>query len=147
VDIRKLDHSALVVSDVERSRWFYGTVLGLEEIPRPQNFTFGGAWFRGANFELHLILASDTTAPAGFGEAGPAAARGLAHHLGFEVTDLAATEAHLRQHGISIVGGPIPRGDGPIQLYINDPDGNFIEFFAYDEHSTLPVVERGAIIA
>lgn len=145
MQIKKLDHVALVVRDLARARWFYGTVLGLEEIPRPTTFTFGGCWFRGEGVELHLILAGDTTAPAGFGDAGPAVTRGLAHHLGFEVDDLAATEAHLRQHGVTITGGPIPRGDGPIQLYVLDPDGNFMEFFQWDADVSLPLEERGAI--
>lgn len=145
VQIKKLDHSALVVSDIDRARRFYGVVLGLPEVPRPRNFTFGGCWFRGTGFELHLILDRDTTAPAGFGDAGAAATRGLAHHLGFEVDDLAATEAHLRKHGANIIGGPLPRGDGAIQLYVLDPDGNFLEFFAWDARSTLPVEERAAM--
>jgi catechol 2,3-dioxygenase-like lactoylglutathione lyase family enzyme len=142
VQIKKLDHSALVVSNLERARWFYGSVLGLEEVSRPSNFTFGGCWFRGSGFELHLILAGDTTALAGFGELGIGATRGLAHHLGFEVNDLAATEAHLRSHNANIIGGPLPRGDGAIQLYVLDPDGNFLEFFVWDKTSTLAVEER-----
>ncbi len=46
MEIRRLDHVALLVKDVERSRRFYGQVLGMEEVPRPSNFTFPGAWFR-----------------------------------------------------------------------------------------------------
>lgn len=147
MEIRKLDHSALVVRDLDRARRFYGEVLGLHEIPRPRSFTFRGCWFRGAGFELHLILEADTTAPAGFADPGPAAARGLAHHLAFEVDDLAAAEAHLRAHGVTIVGGPLPRGDGPLQLYVNDPDGNFIEFFTWTADESIPVEERSAIPA
>lgn len=145
MQIKKLDHSALVVSDLERARWFYGAVLGLQEVPRPPSFTFGGCWFRGAGFELHLILERDTTAPAGFGDGGVGATRGLAHHLGFEVSDLQATEAHLRSHGVNIIGGPLSRSDGAIQLYVLDPDGNFLEFFVWDKDSTLPVEERAAM--
>ena len=63
VKIKKVDHSALVVSDMERTRWFYGDVLGFSEFPRPDNFTVGGCWFRGAGFELHFIAAADTTTP------------------------------------------------------------------------------------
>jgi catechol 2,3-dioxygenase-like lactoylglutathione lyase family enzyme len=145
VEITRLDHSALVVSDLERARRFYGGVLGLTEVPRPSSFTFGGCWFRGNGFELHLILAADTTAPPGFGELGKGATRGLAHHLGFEVPDLAAVEAHLRANDVTILGGPLPRSDGAVQLYVLDPDGNFLEFFQWDEASTLPVEERSAI--
>lgn len=145
MEISRLDHSALVVRDLARAREFYGAVLGLTEVPRPQSFTFGGCWFRGNGFELHLILAADTTAPAGFGELGAGASRGLAHHLGFEVPDLTATEAHLRAHNVRIVGGPLPRSDGAVQLYVLDPDDNFLEFFAWEPDSPLPIEERGAV--
>lgn len=144
MEIRKLDHSALVVRDLAAARRFYGEILGLEEIPRPSSFKFGGCWFRGPGFELHMILASDTTAPAGFADPGPAASYGLAHHLAFEVADLAAAEAHLRASGVAIVGGPLPRGDGPVQLYVNDPDGNFLELFSWSADPALPAVERPA---
>ena len=46
MEIRRLDHAALLVKDVERSRRFYGQVPGMEEVPRPGNFPFPGAWFR-----------------------------------------------------------------------------------------------------
>ena len=42
----RIQHVGLVVSDLERSRRFYRDALGLEEVPRPPNFTFAGAWFR-----------------------------------------------------------------------------------------------------
>jgi catechol 2,3-dioxygenase-like lactoylglutathione lyase family enzyme len=145
MQITKLDHSALVVRDLERARAFYGGVLGLVEIARPQSFTFGGAWFRGQGFELHLILEADTTAPAGFAEAGAGAARGLAHHLGFEVDDLAAAETRLRAHSVTIIGGPLPRGDGVLQLYVLDPDGNMLEFFQWFDADALPTIERSAV--
>ncbi len=130
--IKKLDHSALVVRDLRRACWFYGDVLGLPEIPRPKSFLFRGAWFRGAGFELHLIHADETTAPVGFGELGEGALTGLAHHLAFEVEDLDVTLEHLRGNGIEILSGPIPRGDGVLQAYCFDPDGNFLEFFSRD---------------
>lgn len=145
VHLKKLDHSALVVRDLERSSWFYGEVLGLEEVPRPRTFTFGGRWFRGSGYELHLIVARDTTAPAGFAEPGEGARLGLAHHLAFEVDDLDAMMAHLRAHGVAIVGGPMSRGDGVTQLYVNDPDGHLLEFFVWDRHATLLAEERPAL--
>jgi len=55
MEIRRLDHAAFLVKDVERSRRFYGQVLGMEEVPRPSNFTFPGAWFRKGRAEIHLI--------------------------------------------------------------------------------------------
>ena len=59
MEIRGLDHAALLVKDVERSRRFYGEVLSMEEVPRPSNFTFPGAWFRKGRAEIHLIGESE----------------------------------------------------------------------------------------
>ena len=145
MEIKAFDHSALICADLERTRWFYGAVLGLEEIPRPPTFRFGGCWFRGQGFELHIILARDTTTQAGFGDAGVGAKTGLAPHLGFEVADLPAVEAHLRAHNVPIFAGPMERGDGVAQLYVNDPDGNLLEFFARGFNPDLPELERAAV--
>ena len=143
--IKTLQHSGLVVRDLERSRWFYGTVLGMEEKPRPANFKFGGAWFQCGDSQVHLIVASDTTAPAGFVDAGPAKNTGLATHLAYEVDDLAAVKVLLEQHGITILGGPMLRGDGVKQMYFQDPDGYLLECFQWTHNETRQAEERTAI--
>jgi glyoxylase I family protein len=134
MQIRSLDHGALIVADVERSRLFYRTVMGMEEVPRPSTFTFPGAWFRSGSAELHLI---------GEAEAGRAALlqpayyerelrRGYLPHLAFEVPDIDAAMRHLEAVEAPLVGGPQQRGDGVTQLYIRDPDGYVLEIFARD---------------
>ena len=40
-----LNHVALHVSDLDASRKFYGELLGLEKIKRP-DFNFPGEWYR-----------------------------------------------------------------------------------------------------
>lgn len=135
VRVKALQHCSLVVRDLERSRRFYGEVLQLEEVPRPSAFTFRGAWFRRGGTEVHLILAEDTTASPGFPEGGPAKRTGLATHLAFEVEDLDGAWVALRRADIPILGGPMPRGDGVMQLYIEDPDGYLIELFERCEDS------------
>ncbi len=133
MQLRKMDHTALIVQDLERARHFYGEVLGLQEVPRPSTFTFGGAWFQGPDFQIHLILARDTSAPAGFAGADEKDVRiGRAHHIAFEVDDIENAMADLPARGIEIAGGPQQRGDGVTQFYIFDPDGNFLEIFAWD---------------
>ena len=136
MEIRSLDHAALLVRDVERSRHFYGQVLGLEEIPRPSNFNFPGAWFLKGRAEIHLI-----------GEAEPGRvdhlyagtytpdelSRGYDTHLAFEVDDLEEAQRYLKAHDVTIVGGPRPRGDGVMQLYIRDPDGYIVELFVWQK--------------
>jgi len=50
----RVNHIALIVSDVGRSTEFYSKILGLPQINRP-NFDRHGAWFTWGNVELHLI--------------------------------------------------------------------------------------------
>ncbi len=134
MEICSLDHAALLVRDLERSRQFYSQVLGMEEVPRPSNFDFPGAWFRKNSAELHLI---GETEPGSFEHIYPGTytlaelARGHATHLAFEVDDLEDAQRHLQTLGVEIVGGPRPRGDGVTQLYICDPDGYIVELFTW----------------
>ena len=125
----RIQHVGLVVSDLDRSRRFYSDALGLEEVPRPPNFTFDGAWFRFGEHELHLLTEAHTTGGAGQPDAGAGAERGLTHHLAFEVDDLAAACARLAEAGVPLTGGPMPRGDGVTQVFFLDPDGYVLEYF------------------
>ena len=126
----RIQHVGLVVSDLERSRRFYRDALGLEEVPRPTNFTFDGAWFRFGEHELHLLTEAHTTGGAGQPDGGGAGAeRGLTHHLAFEVGDLAEARARLAEAGVELSGGPMPRGDGVTQMFFVDPDGYVLEYF------------------
>ena len=52
--IHEPDHFALYVRDLEASVHFYGGVLGLPPLPRP-DFPFLGAWFALGTQQLHLI--------------------------------------------------------------------------------------------
>src|SRR5687767_14449036 len=96
----RLQHVGLVVSDLERSRRFYAEALGLEEVPRPPNFAFDGAWFRHGEDELHLLAEADATGGAGQVDTGAGAAYGMTHHLAFEVDDLDAACARLAEAGV-----------------------------------------------
>jgi glyoxylase I family protein len=140
-----IQHSALVVSDLERSRRFYGGAIGMEELERPQTFTFRGAWFRAGSEELHLILAEDTTSPAGWKEPGKSALTGLAAHVALEVDDLAAARARLDGNGIGLFTGPLERGDGIVQVYVRDPDGHLIELFERTGDDQSGAAERAPV--
>lgn len=133
MSIRSLNHAALLVSDVERSRQFYVRVLELEEAQRPHTFDFPGAWLRRGSIELHLIGEAEAgrTAQAQPGYRSDEYARGYGSHLAFEVDDLDEMIRHLHAQNIEIVGGPRDRGDGVQQIYICDPDGYMIELFVF----------------
>jgi catechol 2,3-dioxygenase-like lactoylglutathione lyase family enzyme len=143
----RLQHCGLLISDLERSRSFYGGALGLEEIPRPPNFTFAGAWFRLDDTELHLLVERDTTGRAGAFEPGPALAAGLATHLAVEVEGLERWLERLREHGIPVASGPMPRGDGVVQIFVRDPDGYVVELFERTGEDQSDAPERAPIRA
>jgi catechol 2,3-dioxygenase-like lactoylglutathione lyase family enzyme len=136
VEIRRLDHAALLVKDVEQSRRFYGQVLGMEEVPRPSNFTFPGNWFRKGHAEIHLIGEAE---PGRAGQVQPGGYRpdelsvGYGAHIAFEVADLEEARRHLQAHHVAVVGGPRPRGDGVLQMYVCDPDGYIVELFVWEK--------------
>ncbi|RAQ94342.1 VOC family protein [Thermogemmatispora tikiterensis] len=133
MDIRRADHVALLVKEVDRSRQFYSQVLGLQEIPRPPSFDFPGAWLTRGDFQIHLIgeEVAGRALETHPGYLPKELALGRVTHLAFEVIDLEGARQHLQALGVPIVGGPRPRGDGVMQLYICDPDGHVIELFAW----------------
>ncbi len=141
----RLQHCGLVVADLERSRRFYGEALGLEEVPRPANFTFAGAWFRFGDTEIHLLAEADTTGRAGASDPGPSAAFGLVSHIALEVDDLAAACARLEENGVALIGGPMPRGDGFVQVFFRDPDGYVLELFQRTDEDQSDAPERAPV--
>ena len=127
----RIQHVGLVVSDLGRSRRFYTHALGLEEVPRPANFAFDGAWFRFGGTELHLLSDAHATGGAGQPDPGSGAERGMTHHLAFAVDDLDAACARLAENGVALAGGPMPCGDGYVQVFFLDPDGHVLELFQH----------------
>ena len=136
----RLQHCGLIVADLARSRRFYGEALGLEEVPRPHNFVFEGAWFQAGNDQLHLLAESETTGRAGGSDPGRSASVGLANHVALEVDDVRAYVDRLADHGVELIGGPMPRGDGYDQVFLLDPDGYVVELFEHtgEDQSDAP---------
>ena len=113
----QLNHVALQVEDIEKSRAFYAGVMQLEEIPRPA-FSLPGAWYRlGADQELHLIGERP-------GPVTGAASRG--DHWALMVDDIDAWEAYFQEIGVEYTPRRT-RPDGAYQIYVFDPDGHCLE--------------------
>jgi glyoxylase I family protein len=136
----RIQHVGLVVADLDRSRRFYAEALGLDEVARPPNFAFDGAWFRFGGTEIHLLSDAHATGGAGQHDPGAGVERGMTHHLAFEVDDLEATCARLAENSVALEGGPMPRGDGYVQVFFRDPDGHVLELFQFtgEDQSEAP---------
>jgi catechol 2,3-dioxygenase-like lactoylglutathione lyase family enzyme len=116
LDIVKIDHCSVIITDVERSRRFYRDILGLTEINRPRTFDFMVVWFDLGDHHLHLLLKdkADTLSP---------------RHFALRVRDAAAARTYFREHGIATQETtPIPGAD---RFFIADPDGNRIEIIQW----------------
>ena len=96
------------------ARAFYGELVGLDELPKPEPLAArGGCWFRAGAQELHVGV-EDPFAPA------------RKAHPGLVVTDLGALASRLRGEGIDVAyDETIP---GTERFYAADPFGNRLEF-------------------
>lgn len=60
-----IDHIQLAApaGSEEQARYFYGTLLGMEEIPKPENLRArGGCWFRCGLQEVHIGIQTNFVA-------------------------------------------------------------------------------------
>ncbi|HEV2237467.1 MAG TPA: methyltransferase domain-containing protein [Ktedonobacterales bacterium] len=117
VRVLRLDHVQVAIPEDEaasaRARWFYGGVLGLAELPKPQSLAGrGGMWYRCGDRQLHVGLDPD------FHPATKA-------HLALVVSDLDGIVARLERAGLPVVRDvELP---GVRRRYTADPAGNRLE--------------------
>ncbi|NTS42281.1 VOC family protein [Flavisolibacter sp. BT320] len=118
----RINHIALSVAELERSRVFYQEVIGLDTIPEP--FHDGRhVWFAvGDAAHLHLIQ-----------NPPPIEIPSKNTHLCFSVADIKAFVATLQKRKIAFEDWPgksgaiTTRTDGIHQVYLKDPDGYWVE--------------------
>lgn len=124
-----MHHVCLVVSDIDATRDFYVNVLGFEEIHRPTDFVFHGAYFHNGNVEVHVVRETEPGRLARHapGWDGEELRTGLCHHFAVMVDSFEPFLAAMRERGLERVGGPRVRDDYVEQIYIADPDGHVIE--------------------
>jgi glyoxylase I family protein len=129
-------HVAVTVTDIERAKRFYGEVLGLREIPRP-DFDFGGAWYELGDRQIHLIVHDGTRTLR-----GTRAIDLKDSHFALRIRDYGEALEHLRAHGVEVL--PHPQNKTPWkQIYVTDPDGNVIELNVDRINSQLPTSNNG----
>ncbi len=118
LEITQIDHVSVLITNLEKSRYFYREVLGLKEIAKPKTFDFSVLWFDLGNQQLHLLLKPqpDTVSP---------------RHFALRVKDVPAARLYFRERGIPTEETtPIPRCD---RFFIADPDRNRIEIIQWLE--------------
>ena len=118
----QLDHLAIHVRDLQISTEFYQNLLGLQTCPEP--FQDGlHTWVRvGVHQQLHLI-----------GGAQKSTGEDMQVHMAFRVRSVDEFVSRLRDLRVTYVNqkgeaGQIAiRPDGVKQVYLQDPDGYWIE--------------------
>jgi catechol 2,3-dioxygenase-like lactoylglutathione lyase family enzyme len=131
-----LNHFSIRTIDIDATRVFYETVLGLTVGPRPP-FPFPGLWmYNGdhasvSNAMVHVI-GIDKNDPEGLkqylGDRDVSSLHGTGalDHIALTATGLAAMEAHLKGLGVPYRQRSVPVL-GLHQLFLDDPSGVVIE--------------------
>src|SRR5216684_7300294 len=95
-----------VPSELEAAtKEFYGSVLGLQQVPKPAASRQSGAWYQIGATQLHLSVGDETDNASG------------SRHVCFVVDDLDATEKRFRAAGVEIISDarPVP---GSLRFYV-----------------------------
>ena len=119
---RSLHHTSFAVRDLEKSRAFYGGVLGLQEIERPDFGRIQGVWYGVGNAQVHLIVRPerfDVGSP-------PKDLTPIANHVAFGIEDYARVRDALKARSVELLETGPEQG----QMWVRDPDGNVIELIA-----------------
>jgi catechol 2,3-dioxygenase len=124
MEVKELGHIVLYVRDLERSRRFYGEVLGWNEVARlgQQGAVFSSG---RTHHELLLLEVGANATPI------PPAPRVGMYHFGLKIGE---TDEELRAALDELVAAEatiIGSADHTVthSLYIEDPDGNEIELY------------------
>ena len=110
------DHVQLAMppDEEERARAFYVGVLGMTEIPKPEELRArGGAWFASGDVQMHLGVE-------------PAFVAARKAHPALRCTDLRTLRERLTNAGWDVTDGGTFE-DGKTHAYVSDPFGNRIE--------------------
>ncbi len=126
IAIDRIDHFVITVADVGATCDFYSRVLGMEVV------TFGAEKRKALSCGRNKINLHQSGQ-----EFEPKAHRvmpGSADFCLITETPLADVISHLKDCGVALVQGPVPKSGATGQLqsvYFRDPDGNLVEVSNY----------------
>ena len=113
-----IDHHSVIISNLEKSRHFYGDILGLEEdLLRPQ-MSFDGLWFKVGDQSIHCLCLQNPDPVHDRPEHG-----GRDRHVCLKGSDINELADRLEQHYIDYTRSR----SGRKAIFFRDPDGNAIE--------------------
>ena len=125
VKISQINHVTTMVKDTARAMKFYNELLGIKQI-QSQVDNPAITWLQLDNgVMVHLIETEEAPAKPG-----------NVHHA-FQVDDLGETQETLEKNGFTILRGGI-RYDGQAYFFIEDPDGNSVEFCTASGYAEAP---------
>lgn len=121
MQVKKLLHTRMRVSDMDQTINFYTSVLGLEVLerkvsPRGSHLAF----LRVPNSEELIELCS-------FPPSGPVRVQEDLVHLAFQIENMDDTITTLTAKGITITDGPTATSSGSRFIFIDAPDGYEVE--------------------
>lgn len=121
MQVKKLLHTRMRVSDMEQTIRFYTDVLGLEVLerkvsPRGSHLAF----LKVPNSEELIELTS-------FPSSGPVRVQEDLIHLAFQVESLDDAIASLNAKGVQVTDGPTQTSSGSRFIFIDAPDGYEVE--------------------
>ena len=125
VKIAQINHVTTMVKDTARAMEFYNNLLGIKQI-QSQVDNPAITWLQLDNgVMVHLIETAEAPAKPG-----------NIHHA-FQVDNLEETQEILENNGFEILRGGI-RYDGQAYFFIEDPDGNSVEFCTISGYAPAP---------
>ncbi|WHY66526.1 VOC family protein [Neobacillus sp. SuZ13] len=125
--ISKMEHTAIIVSDMDRSIEFYSKILGFNVRLRGDNANREMAFlYLAAQPDMEIELIRDINPVGEYAESG------IVNHLAFTVEDITLAIHHFKEKGIHFTSEePKPTLEG----------GRMILFYGPD-HELLQLVER-----
>lgn len=142
--IKRIDHIAIVVEDIEAALGFWRDALGLElthveDVPDQESAV---AFLPTGESEVELVKPTTSTS----GVARYLAKRGPGiHHICFEVEDIGATLAALKARGVRLIDETPKIGTGGKQIAFIHPEsthGVLVELYELTPHEPFWRLER-----
>jgi catechol 2,3-dioxygenase-like lactoylglutathione lyase family enzyme len=116
IKLKSIRHAGVRIADLGKAKEFYGQILGMTELPRPE-LPIPGAWYECNGVQVHLI-----------GESAAMRGPGIGPHIALQVENLEEAKQELKARGIAFqeLTPPPSMRANPV-LFIHDPDGNVVE--------------------